>query len=127
MNPRARLLVLAFVLSAVLGLGCGSGSCCLGVGWLSGGATQGMSRSGMNLQAAAPPKQVGASYLVAAALFLASAGPQLLAAWALYRGKAWARTAGLVGALGTLATCMPLSPYVFFACLRLRPDAAPEA
>jgi len=103
MTPTLRILALLFVLSGCLGAAVGCGSCGFALGYWSGIIPQMLKGAHAHAHVGSSSGQVAAAYFAAALILAGSAAPQWVAAWALMRGRPWARSAALLASVAGLA------------------------
>lgn len=127
MIVHARLLTLAFFLSACLGLGCGSCSCASALGYATEVIPRVLAEQGLNPRVSGTPSQVARVYLVAAMLLAGCAVPQCVAAYALFARRSWARRSVTVASFCAFATCLPVGVYGLYVCARMTRGGDPWA
>ncbi len=108
MAPSHRALALLFALSGMLGASCGLGSCAFSLGYGTGVVPGLLEQQGLDSRVSGTPTQVATVYLGATLALLLASVPQLSAAFGIYAGKSWARTASWLAAVGAIATCFPV-------------------
>jgi hypothetical protein len=114
-----RVLALLFGLSGGLGGACSCGACGWAAGYFSGVIPDLLRARQTAPMASAAPGEIAAAYLVAALVLGLSVAPQWVAAWALLRGRAWAKQACVAGSIAALASCLPAGCVALLLTLRL--------